>query len=361
MVQRDKALDLVRAAAAFCVVVNHAAQMIYPLNLEGLYALPLRSKGFALAAFTFGRIGVPLFLLLTGYLLLPRQYDEERMRHFYRHNFFPLLGVWEIWIFVYQLFLCLVNRSAFDGVQYIKRALFLAHAGLPHTWYMPMILGMYLFLPFVSIALHRIPEKMLTLFLPVCFFYVFMMPAANLIQSAFHIPDYIRLTNQLDLSFSGSTYGFYLVLGYCLAKKRELIKRLRGNSTAVLAVAVLALSLYLGTVYAELKLYAMGFEFNVWYSFVTMPLLGVCVFILLSWIHLPAKLSCIAEHLASCAFGIFLVHELLLMPAVRTLGSVPHPYLETIVLSVLCYGASFILVKNLSRIPVFAFLFLKKS
>lgn len=136
MKQRDSNLDVIRALAAFCVVVNHAAESVYSMSMEQYQMIPHSSSAFYFAAFTFGRCGVPLFLLLSGYLLLPQSYDENKIKRFYKHNFLPMLGVWELWIFIYCVFLAWYYQMPFDVAQYIRRALFLEHAGLSHTWYM---------------------------------------------------------------------------------------------------------------------------------------------------------------------------------------------------------------------------------
>lgn len=223
MKQRDSNLDVIRALAAFCVVMNHAAESVYAMNMEQYQMIPHSSSAFYFAAFTFGRCGVPLFLLLSGYLLLPQSYDENKIKRFYKHNFLPMLGVWELWIFIYCVFLAWYYHMPFDVAQYIRRALFLEHAGLSHTWYMPMIIGMYLFLPYVANALKQIPWTLLSIMMLAVYVYLFIVPSVNSYQSMLQIPSNEMVYTQVDLSYGGSTYGLYLILGYAIARCKKLL------------------------------------------------------------------------------------------------------------------------------------------
>lgn len=226
MKQRNESLDVIRALAAFCVVVNHATEFIYGMNLEKFDGMTWSSRSFFFLAFTFGRIGVPLFLLLSGYLLLPHYYDAVGVKKFYKHNFLPMLGVWEIWVLIYCVFISWHYQKPFDMVEYIQKALLLRHAGLSHAWYMPMIIGRYLFLPYVANVLHQVDGKLLGVFMLVVYAYCFVAPSMSLYQSVFQIyPDKL-VSAQPDLSYGGNCYGLYLVLGYAIARYQDKIEHL---------------------------------------------------------------------------------------------------------------------------------------
>ena len=50
MKQRDSNLDVIRALAAFCVVMNHAAESVYAMNMEQYQMIPHSSSAFYFAA-----------------------------------------------------------------------------------------------------------------------------------------------------------------------------------------------------------------------------------------------------------------------------------------------------------------------
>jgi len=75
--KRIKWIDLVRAIAILLVILCHTTENIYEMKLESMTSLSLQSRIFCFASFTAGRLGVPLFLMITGSLLLPREYDND--------------------------------------------------------------------------------------------------------------------------------------------------------------------------------------------------------------------------------------------------------------------------------------------
>lgn len=220
--KRNISLDYIRAVAILCVVVNHVVEEVYPLNIEFINNVTLKIKIFCIGCFTFGRIGVPLFFMLTGYLLLTREYDRDKTFNFYKHNVFLWIIVWEVWIFIYNVFECWINATSFNIGEYLRKAFFLEHAGLPYTWYMPVIIGIYLFLPFVASVLKNMNEKILIILLLIIYFYLFIVPGINLWQSALSVDSSSRVSNQIDLSFGGGIYGFYLILGYCFLSGKRI-------------------------------------------------------------------------------------------------------------------------------------------
>ncbi len=202
---RNTSLDAIRALAAFCVVTNHTVESVYQLNANNVNMMSERAKIFCFTGFTFGRIGVPLFLFLSGYLLLTRSYDKPKITRFYYHNLMPLVIVWEIWIFIYSIFSHMFFSVPFDFACYFRRALFLEHGGLPHTWYMPMIIGMYIFIPYVALTLQKIHGKVLWFMMSVIYLYIFIVPCLNLLQNLVPIPFLQGSSKQIDLSTLGNS------------------------------------------------------------------------------------------------------------------------------------------------------------
>ena len=98
-------LDLVRCIAILCVVMCHVIEGdIYNFDLGYMQSVGFASQAFAFVMFSMGRIGVPLFLLSTGYLLLNRTYDDAQCRGFWKNKGLGLLVAVEVWIVIYNLF-----------------------------------------------------------------------------------------------------------------------------------------------------------------------------------------------------------------------------------------------------------------
>ena len=100
------------------------------------------SRIFNFASLFIGRIGVPFFLMITGYLLLDRTYDDERVRKFWQKNCKGLIIVTVIWAIIYAISLQFVAVKSGQVNFGEAGELFFSH-----MWYMPMIIGMYLSMP----------------------------------------------------------------------------------------------------------------------------------------------------------------------------------------------------------------------
>lgn len=69
-------LDVARTFAIMCVVLCHSVQCIYKFNMQTWNTFSLSSKSFMIISFTISRIGVPIFLCLTGALTLRKKFEE---------------------------------------------------------------------------------------------------------------------------------------------------------------------------------------------------------------------------------------------------------------------------------------------
>ena len=77
---REYWLDLARAVAIISVSFNHALNRSFLTGTDSLSEyLQMSAPASVLKAFlyAFSRIGVPLFLMITGALLIPRNYEDK--------------------------------------------------------------------------------------------------------------------------------------------------------------------------------------------------------------------------------------------------------------------------------------------
>ena len=94
---------MVRAIAILTVLYIHATDGIYIISSDAVLNHTVFSRVFDFASIFIGRIGVPFFLMITGYLLLDRSYDDERIRKFWNKNCKGLIVVTVIWAVIYAI------------------------------------------------------------------------------------------------------------------------------------------------------------------------------------------------------------------------------------------------------------------
>ena len=299
-------LDLIRAVAIFSVLACHAVEPFFPLPLDVLAAVSPVKFAVYFAIFLFGHLGVPLFLFLTGYLLLGKKYEGRgAITKFYRQNLLPLLLCWELWVLILSVFWW-TRTGEFDFFAYLQSALFLRDGPLCMDWYMPMIIGVYLFLPWVARVLRQVSTVQLAVVLGCLFIYSFAVPSAN---------PFLALSNSevgslLNLSFAGGTYGFYLLLGYCFVRYKARIDAFLACKFAKPALITVGLGLSVLTLLAVGALLRLGGSYNLWYDYFTLPLIATAIFLLIERLPIRStRLQHLLASLSACAFGMYLLHE----------------------------------------------------
>lgn len=291
-----------RCFAIFCVVLNHCTEAVYSLTVDGVTGLSLASKVFAFCAFTAGRIGVPCFMTMSGYLLMDRFYSPEQRKSFWINSWFHLLVCTWVWFTIYDLILLLQGQTI-TWSDYISHMLFLEQVGFSHVWYMPAILGIYLLIPIVSNGLFQTSHKSVTWILVIYFLYCFVAPCAKIVATA---TGEETLSVQISSGFSGGSYGLYFLFGAMV--KKGLLKKVPTKLLAL--VAVLSFG---GTVSFQLWCYQLKYEYNVWYDFPLLLVIGVCLLEIFSRIStVPGKHIIVT--LSKYSFAVYLIHNMILKP-----------------------------------------------
>lgn len=291
-------IDWARAFAIITVVICHATESTYSFTSKGIDGLGPLSQASAFSLLTIGRLGVPVFLFISGYLLLDRHYDRDACKKFWKTKWLPLFLVTELWLVIYNVFLCLHLERAFDLAFLIKNMLFLENVGMGHTWYLPMIIGLYLFIPYISNGLKTVGDKTLLVFpLGLAIVIFFGTPTASVISQCL---GFGKLANMIEPGFSGGVYGCYMLLGYCFRK--DAFKNISVPALAFIALSGLAL-----TVFLQIYAYSCNVGYNVWYNNGALLIAGFAIFGLFSKGKNLKELEVVSA-LSYYSFPIYLVH-----------------------------------------------------
>ena len=292
-------IDLARTIAILSVVLCHVTEAsCRQFNLDLLAGIAPSARLFLCVCFTVGRTaGVPVFLMLTGYILLDRKYSSSDYAVFLKNRCLHLFVCTWIWYAIYEAFVIFVRHIPLTPVQIAEDFLFVHPIHLGHAWYMPMILGIYLLLPLVANALHSIDTRLLIIPVIIYIFYSF---GFSFLSSAVHL----LLGQELELGFSpgfsGGVYGIYVFMGY--AVRKGAFRRLKTPLLVLLFILSVASAGIM-----QYMIFSYGKVYKLRYDFPTVLIGSVVLAELLS--RLPkVRFADIFRFLAYHAFGVYLIH-----------------------------------------------------
>ncbi|MDR2024011.1 MAG: acyltransferase [Hungatella sp.] len=292
-------LDASRALAISLVILTHATDQIFIKYLYGDSTTTLLTSIIMYTFFTLGRLGVPIFLFITGSLLLKRNYlEKDNTIRFFRNNLLPLFLATIFWIFIYNLFDTLILKKNFSLENLILELLFIKRNNMPHMWYMYMILGLYLAIPFIATIVNNFPTKIVITIGIIPLLYSMLLPSIIQISNLFGIN--ISLSPILDLSFLGGCYGVYCITGFYISNNLKIKSVL---------ITPLGVSLGLLTIFIQAFSYQAGNRFNVWYDFIFLYFCAVCLMLLMSNITIKnEKLISLLTFISRRSLALYFVH-----------------------------------------------------
>lgn len=146
MKQQITYINLIRVVACFFVVAIHCSPWIFKDEVRGLDSL------FIFGLMLLIGVGVPLFFMISGALLLPARQDPAT---FYKRRIFRVLGPLLIWGVIYAWMPYFLNQQ--DALASLKETI-LVPIKTPHEgavlWYLFVLIGLYLLTPFLSAVIE---------------------------------------------------------------------------------------------------------------------------------------------------------------------------------------------------------------
>lgn len=290
-------IDYLRFIAIVCVVLCHVVETTFSLSMDGYFEIS-SNHNIPLILFALGRIGVPIFLLISGYLLLDRSYSRDKRVDFWKDKVVHLLVIIEIWLVIYFIWNKLYENMPITGENFIRELFFVRSCEMSHMWYMPMILGIYLFIPFVAIVLQQVELKHICIIWSICVIYAFGIPTLNIILN---MSQSENAYNILSLEFGGGGYGCYLLAGYLI--KKGLLKKVKN-----IFLIIISCMSFIAVCLLEILAYHKSFGYNAWYDCIFLLILGICLFELFSRIEF--RTNRLIQLGAKYSFGVYLTHNI---------------------------------------------------
>ena len=328
---RFRWVDTIRALAAFLVVVAH------------LFYLGEVSNNVQILYFTLTRVAVPLFFMVSGYLLLAK---SEPYSDFFRKRalkvFFPFL----IWSVIYLIW----NRESLDHslLDLIKSYIIKIIRGPreSHLWFFYELFGLYLFTPILRIYIANASNKDLAYFCGIWFLFTCI---------GYTVQEFTPVIIGFQYYF---LYGYvgYFVFGYAVSRM-SLTKNLKYIALGVFLLFFLAelAGMYLRS-YFQLR--TQYFEDYLSFNIIIM---SWALYVVLFELKVTDLVYRLVLPLSRASFGIYLVHVIVIDYLFTTS---PFSVLlrfgpavgRILIMGLLGFTVSFLFVFILQKIPVLKYI-----
>lgn len=329
MTEKNNYLIYLRVIATIFVVLIHASTgFLYRINTSGF------DWNYANWINAATRCSVPIFIIISGFLLIPK--DEDTWT-FYKKRIPKLLYPFAFWTLVYLIYYFYrytnfesLSTEKIWSISFDK----ILHGANAHLWYLYMIIGLYLAIPFLRKLLIRSSTSEMEVFLVLW-----------LLSMCFSNKSLYKVMPKFDLTFFSGYVG-YLVLGYYLSVKNFDFKK----SWFVFAFLYL-LMVVIGAVGTNILNQGAKrldpFFYN--YVFVTTTIAAGSLFLWVKkwtqYLQVPAWIATIDKY----SFGIYLCHIIplnflhpLISKFFSTAWVIPLATISTIIVSI---GITFLIRK----------------
>lgn len=282
--KRNINLDLIRCIAVISVISVH-----FFLN-NGFYNEPINNSKMIIMLYlrTFFMICVPIFIILTGYLMSKKEISKK----------YYLKIEKTIFTYIIASILCILYKIIFLNKEYTIFniiGLITSFKGSRYAWYVNMYLGLYLLIPFLNLIYNNLKNKkekhllLITLILLTIF------------------PSFINIKYKILPSWWTNIYPItYYFVGAYLREYKINIKPFKNLILIILSVIIFGtISLYFSYNRTFIS-NSITSGWNTPQSFIITTL--VFIFLInINLNNLPNKLKNIIYKISNRSFGIYLV------------------------------------------------------
>ena len=353
-------LDVVRFIAMFTVVCCHCTDPFnfYPGTAPNIGEIKLWGAIYGSVL----RPCVPLFVMITGALLLPVRGDAST---FYKKRiprvFYPFL----IWSVLYNLFPWItgllglnpqiildffpyageeVMQQSFSvSLEYILMIPFNFSILAVHMWYIYLLIGLYLYLPVFSAWVEKASERAKLMFL--------LAWGVTLLLPYYYqfVSNYLWGTcswNSFGMLYAFAGFNGYLLLGHYLKNLEWSLKKTLAIGIPMFAVGYAVTFLGFRHITALPEYTDEMLELFFTYCSLNVVMMTIPVFMLAKKVKVNSeRMKKALANLTVCGFGIYMIHYFFTGPSVVLMRAINMPSgLQIPVAAILAFTVSWGLV-----------------
>ena len=353
-------LDVVRFIAMFTVVCCHCTDPFnfYPGTAPNIGEIKLWGAIYGSVL----RPCVPLFVMITGALLLPVRGDAST---FHKKRiprvFYPFL----IWSVLYNLFPWItgllglnpqiildffpyageeVMQQSFSvSLEYILMIPFNFSILAVHMWYIYLLIGLYLYLPVFSAWVEKASERAKLMFL--------LAWGVTLLLPYYYqfVSNYLWGTcswNSFGMLYAFAGFNGYLLLGHYLKNLEWSLKKTLAIGIPMFAVGYAVTFLGFRHITALPEYTDEMLELFFTYCSLNVVMMTIPVFMLAKKVKVNSeRMKKALANLTVCGFGIYMIHYFFTGPSVVLMRAINMPIgLQIPVAAILAFAVSWGLV-----------------
>lgn len=353
-------LDVVRFIAMFTVVCCHCTDPFnfYPGTAPNIGEIKLWGAIYGSVL----RPCVPLFVMITGALLLPVRSDAST---FYKKRiprvFYPFL----IWSVLYNLFPWItgllglnpqiildffpyageeVMQQSFSvSLEYILMIPFNFSILAVHMWYIYLLIGLYLYLPVFSAWVEKASERAKLMFL--------LAWGVTLLLPYYYqfVSNYLWGTcswNSFGMLYAFAGFNGYLLLGHYLKNLEWSLKKTLAIGIPMFAAGYAVTFLGFRHITALPEYTDEMLELFFTYCSLNVVMMTIPVFMLAKKVKVNSeRMKKALANLTVCGFGIYMIHYFFTGPSVVLMRAIDMPIgLQIPVAAILAFAVSWGLV-----------------
>lgn len=353
-------LDVVRFIAMFTVVCCHCTDPFnfYPGTAPNIGEIKLWGAIYGSVL----RPCVPLFVMITGALLLPVRSDAST---FYKKRiprvFYPFL----IWSVLYNLFPWItgllglnpqiildffpyageeVMQQSFSvSLEYILMIPFNFSILAVHMWYIYLLIGLYLYLPVFSAWVEKASERAKLMFL--------LAWGVTLLLPYYYqfVSNYLWGTcswNSFGMLYAFAGFNGYLLLGHYLKNLEWSLKKTLAIGIPMFAAGYAVTFLGFRHITALPEYTDEMLELFFTYCSLNVVMMTIPVFMLAKKVKVNSeRMKKALANLTVCGFGIYMIHYFFTGPSVVLMRAINMPIgLQIPVAAILAFAVSWGLV-----------------
>lgn len=339
-------LDYLRVLSCYAVILIHSTECYY-IGEDGYSLVITDDSKWAAIINSLVRCCVPVFVMITGYLMVPLKTPADV---FFKRRFSRIAIPLVVWLLLYSIL-----PLAWKAITVDEMKENLIHVALTfppsaaHLWYVYMILGVYMFIPIISPWLAQTSEWGEIVFLAVwavstIWHYMIGFFPDGMLGSA--------VWNEFHMLYNFSGFIGYIVLAHYIrvhinwSLKWSLIV---GGLLFATGYGVTAGVFYYNLSHTD-DIYSLEVPWRFCTFFIV--LMAFSVVMVFKALPLPTgRFYKVIQSISKVSYGVYLVHLMLLSPIQKGLSPYMSAPWSALVVSIVTFVSAVVISELLSLLP----------